>query len=493
MADRDAPDVVVVGGGVAGLVLARDLARAGLRVTVLEAAEQLGGSVLAHEVQLAGDSGTLRLDAGAESFATRSPAVTELLADLGLAADVVQPAATGAWVHGPAGSVPLPRTGMLGIPGSVWAEDVRRVVGVRGAVRGTLDRVLPARVGLGRRSIGELVRVRLGRRVLDRLVAPVVSGVHSAHPDDVDLDTVLPGLRARLAQDPYRPFGGGLSAAVAAMRAAAPAGSAVAGVRGGMHRMVDALTADAERFGADLRTGAAVTALEEGQGVWQVHHAGGEVSARALVATTPDAVRLLRASVPGIQGLAAPQGSGVQIVTLVVDSPALDAAPRGTGVLVAQGAATVRAKALTHATAKWAWLADQAGPGRHVLRLSYGRRPHDGAAGGADAAIQGLGTAGLPPVGVDVALADASVLLGVPLHRGLLVGQAQMSWPAGVPHTRPGHGERVRAVREALGAERCLWASGAWLAGAGLAAVVTDARATAASVRTALAQPPVRG
>ena len=48
-------------------------------------------------------------------------------------------------------------------------------------------------------------------------------------------------------------------------------------------------------------------------------------------------------------------------------------------MLVAPGSTpgAVRAKALTHATAKWPWLArrvrDAAGPGWHVVRLSYGR------------------------------------------------------------------------------------------------------------------------
>src|SRR5690606_19212930 len=136
-------DVVVVGGGVAGLTVARDLARAGVDVAVLEAEDHLGGTVAAYEV--AG----LRLDGGAESFATRTRDVADLLGELGLGDDIVTPAAPGAWVQLPDDVAPLPREAVLGIPGSPWAADVRRVIGVRGALRAGVDRLLPGRVGLG--------------------------------------------------------------------------------------------------------------------------------------------------------------------------------------------------------------------------------------------------------------------------------------------------------------------------------------------------------
>uniref|UniRef100_UPI0020285150 FAD-dependent oxidoreductase n=1 Tax=Actinotalea sp. C106 TaxID=2908644 RepID=UPI0020285150 len=84
--------VVVVGGGVAGLVTARDLAIAGREVVLLEARDRPGGCIGVHEVD------GLRLDAGAESYATRSPAVPRLIEELGLAEDVVLPAGGAAWV-----------------------------------------------------------------------------------------------------------------------------------------------------------------------------------------------------------------------------------------------------------------------------------------------------------------------------------------------------------------------------------------------------------
>ena len=123
------------------------------------------------------------------------------------------------------------------------------------------------------------------------------------------------------------------------------------------------------------------------------------------------------------------------LATLVVDAPELDAAPRGTGVLVAQGADGIRARALTHATAKWAWLRERA-DGHHVLRLSYEVEPED------------LDT---------VARADAEALLGVRFDR--IVDFARVEW-----------------VRPEAGAAADV---GETVAGSGLAGIVGQATAAA--------------
>lgn len=414
----------------------------------------------------------LRLDAGAESFATRGGVVAALAAELGLADRVVAPEPHGAWVRLPHGAGPLPRTGLLGIPADPWAPDVRRTIGLLGSLRAALDRVLPARVGLSAGgpgaagpTLGGLVRARMGRRVLDRLVRPVVAGVHAAEPDDVAVDAVAPGLSAAVRRT------GSLAAAVADLRALAPAGSAVSGFRGGLHVLVDALVADLTARGGALRTGARAVAVERaGAGFRVTVEAGGArevLVTDRLVVATPRATDLLAGVAPGLSGLHTDPGADVVLATLVLDAPALDAAPRGTGVLVARGVPGVRAKALTHATAKWGWLAEAAGPGRHVVRLSYGR------AGS---------TEPLPP-DLDgltaLALRDAAAVLGVPLAPEQVRASARVSWSQGLPVPSAAHRRTVQQVRAAVGEVPGLAVVGAWVAGNGLASVVPDARATA--------------
>lgn len=474
-------DAVVVGGGVAGLVAARELTLAGLRPLVLEAWRSVGGVVGRHEVD------GLALDAGAESFATRGGVVAALADELGLADRVVTPERHGAWVRLPSGAGPLPRTGLLGIPADPWAADVRRTIGLAGSLRASLDRVLPARVGTADgTTLGALVRARAGRRVLDRLVRPVVAGVHAAEPDDVAADAVAPGLVAAVRRE------GSLARAVTAQRALAPAGSAVAGFRGGLHVLVEALVADVEARGGAVRTGASVHAVArtvDGFAVTvEAEGAAETLTTARLVVATPRAVDLLAGVAPGLAGLATDPGADIVLATLVLDAPELDAAPRGTGVLVARGVPGVRAKALTHATAKWAWLAEAAGPGRHVVRLSYGRAGDDAAAGdGLPSDLDGL---------TDLAVRDAAAVLGVPLRREQVRAAARVRWRQGLPVPSAEHRETVRRVRAAVADVPGLAVVGAWVSGNGLASVVPDARATASTLAAsvpAAAAPPGAG
>lgn len=477
---------LVVGGGVSGLVAARDLAARGLRVTLVEAADHLGGAVGAHEV--AG----LVLDSGADSYATRSRAVPDLLEELGLAERVVHPSRAGSWLYLPEGAVPAPSTGVLGIPADPTAPRLRAALGRAGMVRASLDRRLPAFVGTTEGSLGGLVRARMGDRVLERLVAPFTSGVHSAHPDDLDVDAVAPGLRRALREH------GSLGAAAAALRFASPAGANVAGLRGGMNALSEALVHDLERAGVKLVTDHDVIALDRdprrpGWMVIQRQPRHGDKTAVArgelLVMATDGAtaVRLLSGHRDELQRFAPAPGPQVALATLVLDEPRLDGAPRGSGLLVSEDARRVRAKALTHASAKWDWVREAVGPGRHVLRLSYGRAQADVSAVPPEVALPDDQL-------VRLALSDASTLMGVTLRPRQLVGADVVRWPSSLPHAVVGHARRVAEFRQALAELPDVLAVGGWLAGTGLASVVADTRAQvrARFAETDAAAPPPR-
>ena len=410
------PDFVVVGGGIGGLVVARRLAKAGRSVTLIEARDHLGGTVARQTV------GGLDLDAGAESFALRGGTVAALATELGLGNEIVSPNPGGAWLQPSSGEAkPLPQMSLMGIPGSPLAQDVIDILGTGPAFRAFAEALLPGTYGAKSVSLGELVERRMGTAVLENLVAPIVRGVHSMEPHDLELDRVAPGLRAALRRT------GSLARAVRETRASATkAGSAVAGIRGGISRLVDELVVDLSTYGVTVLVNTRATDITPES----VTVDGETIEARVVVAA------------PGLLGAAAGAGHLAVLTTLVLDAPELDSAPRGTGVLVAAGAQGIRARALTHSTAKWPWLAERA-EGKHVVRLSYGSALDNHA---------------------DVAREDAARLLGITLPPSRVLDYARVRW------TRP---ERQTHTPDGISLV------GETASGTGLAAVIAQAEAEA--------------
>ncbi|WP_051222569.1 protoporphyrinogen oxidase [Agrococcus lahaulensis] len=486
-AGRSAPthDTIVLGAGVAGLTVAHDLAGRGYRVLVLEASERLGGVASGIEVD------GLALDAGAESFATRGGAVAELATELGLADDIVDPNPAGAWLQLPGRAVPLPKQTLLGIPAVPLARDVIDALGWGGALRAYADRLMPV-LKIGKdEALGPLVRRRMGQKALDRLVAPLAGGVYSADPDLLDIAVVAPGLNNAITR------AGSLSGAVAlvleeragAAKQVGRPGSAVQGIRGGIHRITAALAERAREHRAELRTGVrALSAAKTATG-WRVQTDAGRFDASSLVVALPDreARRVLgsiRSSssdqrsrietdldAPDSVGLLDQREGGVtvELVTLVFPAGAIEGDPRGTGVLVAADATGVRAKAMTHSSAKWPWLREAAA-GREVVRLSYG-------SGTAAPATEGLDDA----AAAALALEDAKAILGIDLPQPL--ASARVRWEQGQPSSIVGAKRRQQALRDAAAEHENLEVVGAAVAGTGLAQVVPDAREAALRIR----------
>ncbi len=430
---------VVVGGGVAGLTAARDLARAGYPVVVLEGGST-GGSVSSRTLD------GLAVDVGAEGFATRGGAVVSLLEELGLADRVTSPRPTGTWVHRPDGATRIPDGAVLGIPTRL-DDPALDALGEEAAARARQDETLPGTVGADAQTLGTLVRTRMGEGVLRAWPAPLVAGVHRLDIDAVDPEVLLPGVRARLAEK------GSLAAALRG------GNGELAGLRGGIFQVVHALVGEITTLGGQIVESGAVAVEPDLQG-WRVR-------------TTDDAVvhgdGLLLACPPwwwpsgvpeaiGAIARAWPQPRPVDVVTLVV---AHDGGGRRAGVIVADGGGRVRARALTYSTAKWDWLAEDA-RGREVLRLTYDALddPDD--------------------VVTRQALADAAALTGATWTDDDVLAADRTRWlmPRSAIESRMT--EQRAAMREAVTDRTDLALTGGWLAGTGLAWTIADARAAAA-------------
>ena len=446
-------DLAVIGGGVAGLVTARTAARAGADVVLLEAGPVVGGLVGRHRI--AG----IDLDAGAESFATRGGHVAALAEELDL--PVVTPRPAPARVLHSGRLHPLPATGVLGIPTDLEAPGLLEVLGPAGLDRARADLSLPIEPLTAELTLAELVTSRMGPAVLDALVRPIVRGVHSAEPEQIAADVLLPGIAAKLQA------AGSLTGALRQVRAAAPAGSAVAGIDGGVHRLPAALTSDLTARGARVRTASAVRILRRGADGWQLTGDTWQLGARQVVlACAPETWGFLDESdddedlaALAAAGRAWPEPQTADLLTLVLRADALPEHDRA-GTLVAEPGRG--AKALTYASAKWDWVARAAGGDRVVLRLSY---------------TGGILTAGNQ---AELGLRDAARLTGTPgpWPAEALQGMARSTLhPPAPAWASAAAREPVQAAADRLAG---LHLTGAWWCGTGLAAVVAHATRTAA-------------
>jgi oxygen-dependent protoporphyrinogen oxidase len=297
------------------------------------------------------------------------------------------------------------------------AKDVQAALGVSGAQRALQDLDLPMgrlRAGI---TVGELGRQRLGDVAVDRLMAPALSASFGRPVDDLPLDAIAPGLAAEVESH------GGLIAAARARQATVTKGPAIQSIRGGMYRLTEALAADAARHGAQLLTNRRVQRVVPGASGWRVRCDDQTLEADAVVLAVPRHVLPALLPADAVDAVDAVDASAdapvaaawVSVVTLVVNSRALDTAPRGVGVLVRPGMTSVTTAVthLTHSTAKWEWLDDLAG-GRHVLRLSYAVT---------EPSLDMTGHA----------LADACALLGVGIPDSAVLGVATTVWPDSSP------------------------------------------------------------
>lgn len=549
----DEVDALVIGGGIAGLSAAWQLTQDGFKPLLVEARGYLGGLIAP------GYIGPVQVDLGAETFVPRGVETAQMVAALGL--EALAPSGDGARLFLPPNRANgesrwrlwrFLRDAYLGIPADPNADDVVAVLGAKAAQRAAQDRHLGSEVGQGAEgeTLAGFVAARMGQAVVDRLVRPIVAGIYTCDPADLATDTVTPGLRQATREH------GCLADAVAFLlarsRKATGGRSVDKCVRGGMFQLTAALSqaittaggtvltrvgaqqliapdaagnvdtaSGATTCGASGASNAASHDASDSVGYWQVVLAptkpGPTPSSEPVPAGAPRTLRTKRLVVacsarPALRllvsaNLAAldtditiPVGAPIARYSLLVDSPELDAAPVGQGLLVApaspascadtqaepdqstpdtqagavepsnQGSPTqpdavespVGAKALSHLNVKWPWIAQALAPHQHLLRLSYGR----------------LGQSE-PQVSLEQALTDVQVLTGVTIRPEQVSEHKLVRWNGTLPPLPPSYRARIAAFMSQVENIEGLAVTGAWVGGTGVNAVVAHARTNA--------------
>jgi oxygen-dependent protoporphyrinogen oxidase len=438
--------IVVVGGGIAGLVAADRLVAAGLDVVVLEASGRLGGNVLT--TSFAGRP----LDMGAEALATGDDTAIELCRALSLDGGLVGPAARGTrvWVRGRLR--PLPAGPMM-LPGGAGELLRSRVLSPRGALRCGLDLVMPSRAPERDVSVGAIVRARLGAQALERVVDPLIGGVHAGRCDDLSAEALAPQLIAALAG------GRGL---IRGLRATAPRPDRppFMTLRGGLGTLTRALAARLAVAGAVVRLSTPACAVEPaGRHGLRVRVPDGEAldaAACVIAAPAPAAAPMLAGLAPAAAaGLREIRYAAAAVVALAYPAGEADSLPAGTGFLTAGDERLVRA--CTWSSTKWRHLAGDPA----IVKAFVGRAGSP------------------PPDGTDHDLAvrvheELTSALGV---RRRPVDAHVERFDVAIPQYAVGHVARVDRIQAALPATVAL--AGAAYRGAGVGACVRSGQAGA--------------
>ncbi len=360
MAADDSPDrptVAVVGGGMAGLAAAWELSGSGAggpgpRIVVLEAGSRVGGKV--RSTEFCGRT----VDVAADAFLARRPEATRLCDELGLADALVAPGASGAslWVRGRLRM--MPGGVNLGVPTRAWPMVRSGILGPAGLVRAGVDLVLPHRgdpQDTADRSVGDIVGSRLGHEVVERLVDPLVGGIHAGGVDDLSAEATFPPLLAASRRS---------GSLIRALRPpAAPAASPTGppppvfwSLEGGNARLPAELGAALSARGVAIRTGVAVESMDRlptGDGAtWRLVLAGDagtvpgaqgssdtvrtlDVDAVVLAVPAGQAGGLLIDHAPRAASiLGAVEHASVTVITLSMPAGAVRTPLVGTGFLV---------------------------------------------------------------------------------------------------------------------------------------------------------------
>lgn len=214
------PDVLILGGGIAGLTTAASLLRAGCEPLVLESATRLGGSITTHQ------ENDFLAEEGPNSLMLENDGTEHFLRQLGLVPQEADPAAKKRFLlcHGK----------VIAAPANPFAALTTPLLSLPGKLRILLEPFAANPSTSAEESVAAFARRRLGDEVVPRLIDPMIAGVFAGDPEALSLRHALPRLHEM--EQTY----GSLLRAGLAKRRAAPRRRIVNFPRG-MREMPDAM------------------------------------------------------------------------------------------------------------------------------------------------------------------------------------------------------------------------------------------------------------
>ncbi len=280
--------VIIVGGGISGLATAwilREKARTDgleLNITLLEKEARLGGKIWSIK-----DDGYL-CEWGPNGFLDSKPQTLDLCRDLKADSRLLRSNDNARKRFIFSGGIlnRLPENGPSFLKSSL--------ISWPGKIRLAMEPFIPQFQGDADETLAAFGRRRLGEEALNKLIAPMVSGIFAGDPETMSLKSCFPRIAELEAE-----YGGLIKAMIrlakkkkaevaagkAVGSAAGPAG-VLTSFRGGIQDLTDILTAELGM--TVIRSGEEVVKVVKGNSVpWRVITARGELQADAVILATP--------------------------------------------------------------------------------------------------------------------------------------------------------------------------------------------------------------
>lgn len=174
--------MIIIGGGIAGLTAAFRLKEAGIKVTLLEKNDRLGGALYSYQ-----KDGYLA-ELGPNTILETSPLVTKLIQDIGLEEDKVYASESSKirYIVRDKKPIPLPLSPQAFLRTSLFSWKAK--------LRLFREPFITPWDNSYEESLSQFVLRRLGREFLDYAINPFVAGVYAGDPDTLSVKHGFPKL-----------------------------------------------------------------------------------------------------------------------------------------------------------------------------------------------------------------------------------------------------------------------------------------------------------
>jgi protoporphyrinogen/coproporphyrinogen III oxidase len=184
--------VMVIGGGITGLSAMYELNKwkkehsSDVRLILAEGSRELGGKLKTKR-----DSSFL-MEEGADSLVARKVTEMSFIKELGLEKEVVYNTAGRSYIYVDGEIKPIPDDSLFGIPTTVESLAKSTLVSAEGKVEALKDLYVKNETFTKTDSIGSFLECFFGKELVEKQIAPVLSGVYSGNLSDLTIESTIP-------------------------------------------------------------------------------------------------------------------------------------------------------------------------------------------------------------------------------------------------------------------------------------------------------------